>query len=160
MKIGLIAMSGVRVRTTELAALGVTLPGFVRRGQTIASLPSLGLLTVAGLTPPQHEVDYVELDGLAKLPTLADYDLVAISALTASIDEAELVAAEFRRRGAIVVMGGLHVSCRPEEALIHCDAVVVGGAEGAWPRLLEDVAHGRLQPRYDGARDGVFTPAL
>ena len=64
MKIGLIAMSGVRVRTAELAALGVTLPGFVRRGRVIAALPSLGLLTVAGLTPPGHEVTYLEVDDL------------------------------------------------------------------------------------------------
>ena len=53
MRIGLIAMSGVRVRTRELAELGVTLPGFVNRGRVIASLPSLGLLTVAALTPPR-----------------------------------------------------------------------------------------------------------
>ena len=59
MRIGLIAMSGVRVKSAELAALGVTLPGFVRRGKVIASLPSLGLLTVAGLTPPKHEVSYI-----------------------------------------------------------------------------------------------------
>jgi len=160
MKIALLAMSGVRVRTAELAALGVTLPGFVRRGKIIASLPSLGLLTVAGLTPPKHEVEYVELDGLAKLPALGDYDLVGISSLTASIDDAYHVADEFRRRGAKVVMGGLHVSCLPDEALAHCDAVVIGGAEGAWPRLLEDAARGELQSRYAGARDGVFTPAL
>ncbi len=160
MKIGLIAMSGVRVRTAELAALGVTLPGFVRRGKTIASLPSLGLLTVAGLTPPEHEVEYIELDGLANLPALGDYDLVGISSLTASIHDAYHVADEFRRRGAKVVMGGLHVSCLPDEALAHCDAVVIGGAEGAWPRLLEDAARGELQPRYEGAWDGVFTPAL
>ena len=160
MKIALLAMSGVRVRTAELAALGVTLPGFVRRGKTIASLPSLGLLTVAGLTPPEHEVDYIELDGLANLPALDDYDLVGISSLTASIDDAYQVADHYRRRGAKVVMGGLHVSSLPEEALAHCDAVVIGGAEGAWPRLLEDVARGELQPRYEGARDGVFTPAL
>ena len=51
MKIGLIAMSGIRVRTPELAELGVTLPQFVNRGKVVASLPSLGLLTVAALTP-------------------------------------------------------------------------------------------------------------
>jgi len=49
-------MSGVRVKSAELAALGVTLPGFVRRGKVIASLPSLGLLTVAALTPLEYEV--------------------------------------------------------------------------------------------------------
>ena len=47
MKIGLIAMSGIRVRTPELAELGVTLPQFVNRGKVIASLPSLGLLTLS-----------------------------------------------------------------------------------------------------------------
>ena len=35
MKIGLIAMSGVRVRTPELAELGVTLPQFVNRGRSL-----------------------------------------------------------------------------------------------------------------------------
>lgn len=160
MRIGLIAMSGVRVRTKELAELGVTLPGFVRRGQTIASLPSLGLLTVAGLTPPEHEVEYVELDGTPLLTALADYDLVGISALTASIDDAYVVADEYRRRGRKVVMGGLHVSSMPAEALEHCDAVVIGGAEGAWPRVLADAASNRLQSRYDGAREGMFTAPL
>ena len=53
MRIGLIAMSGVRVRNPDLVALGVTLPQFVERGKVVASLPSLGLLTVAALTPGQ-----------------------------------------------------------------------------------------------------------
>ena len=61
MRIGLIAMSGVRVRTKELAELGVTLPQFVNRGVVIASLPSLGLLTVAALTPSDVEVVYREV---------------------------------------------------------------------------------------------------
>lgn len=160
MKIGLIAMSGVRVRTKELAELGVTLPGFVRRGKTIASLPSLGLLTVAGLTPPEHEVDYVELDGIPALSSLSNYDLVGISALTASIEDAYRVADEYRRRGVKVVMGGLHVSSLPDEALGHCDAVVIGGAEGAWPRVLSDAVAGTLRGRYMGAREDVFKAPL
>ncbi len=51
MKIGLIAMSGVRAHNEELTRLGLTLPGFVERNTTIATLPSLGLLTLAGMTP-------------------------------------------------------------------------------------------------------------
>ena len=54
MKIGLVAMSGIRCHDAELMSLGLTLPGFVERSKTIASLPSLGLLTLAGMTPPEH----------------------------------------------------------------------------------------------------------
>ncbi len=159
MRIGLIAMSGVRVRTAELAALGVTLPGFVRRGKVIASLPSLGLLTIAGTTPPQHEVCYIEIDELPDLRLLPGFDLVAISSLTASVYDAYKVADSYRSRGIRVVMGGLHVSSLPEEALGHCDAVVVGGAEHAWPLLLADAEQGKLRRLYNGATAGVFEPA-
>lgn len=158
MKILLIAMSGVRVRTRELAALGVTLPGFVRRGKVIASLPSLGLLTVAGLTPPGHEVSYIEVDELPELSSLPECDLVGISTLTASAMDAYKVADAYRARGIRVVMGGLHVSSLPDEALTHCDAVVVGGAELAWPQLVADAEQGKLKRRYDGAKSGVFEP--
>jgi hypothetical protein len=48
-------MSGIRVCDAELLELGLNLPGFVERSRTIASLPSLGLLTMAGMTPPGHE---------------------------------------------------------------------------------------------------------
>ena len=50
MKLGLIALSGLRAHNEELTRLGLTLPGFIERNKTIASLPSLGLLTLAGLT--------------------------------------------------------------------------------------------------------------
>jgi radical SAM superfamily enzyme YgiQ (UPF0313 family) len=160
MNIGLIAMSGVRVRTRELAELGVTLPGFVRRGKVIASLPSLGLLTVAGLTPPGHEVSYLEIAELRAETELPDFDLVGISSLSAQIDEAYAIAEAYRRRGTPVVMGGLHVSRLPDEALEHADAVVIGGAEGVWPQVVADAGRDNLQPSYHGATDQVFSPKL
>jgi len=158
MKIVLVAMSGVRVRTAELAALGVTLPGFVQRGEVIASLPSLGLVTLAGMIPSEHEVEYIEIDQLPDLATLPRADLVAISSLTAVIDAAYEVADHYRDCSATVVMGGLHVSVLPEEALQHCDAVVVGGAERVWPAVIADVQNDCLRRIYHGADEAVFTP--
>ena len=58
MNILLVAMSGVRACDPELLKLGLTLPGFVERSKTIAALPSLGLLTLAGMTPSEHKVIY------------------------------------------------------------------------------------------------------
>jgi radical SAM superfamily enzyme YgiQ (UPF0313 family) len=157
-RIGLIAMSGVRVRTPELAALGVTLPQFVSRGKVIASLPSLGLLTVAALTPPDVEVAYREVQEVDPLAPLEPFDLVGISSFTAQADEAYDLADRYRAAGVPVVLGGLHVSLVPDEAASHADSIVVYGAEGAWPRLVDDFRRSRLQPRYNGLRAGVFEP--
>jgi radical SAM superfamily enzyme YgiQ (UPF0313 family) len=156
MKIGLIAMSGVRVRTPELAALGVTLPQFVNRGRVIASLPSLGLLTVAALTPPDVEVVYREVQEIHPDDPLETFDLVGISSFTAQIDEAYALADRYRAAGIPVVLGGLHVSLVPDEAADHADSIVLYGAEDAWPQLVDDFRRGQLQPRYLGLRAGVF----
>ena len=135
MKVGLIAMSGVRVRTRELAEMGVTLPQFVNRGEVIASLPSLGLLTVAALTPDDVEVEYREIDELPEDDALERFDLVGISSFTARIEAAYALADRYRALGVPVVLGGIHVSLMPEEASRHADSIVVNGAEGAGHRL-------------------------
>ena len=159
MRIGLIAMSGVRVRTEELAELGVTLPGFVNRGKVIASLPSLGLLTVAALTPPDVEIEYLEFDALpAENEPLERFDLVGISSFTARIEATYRLADRYRSMGVPVVLGGLHVSLMPDEAQAHADAIVLDGAEGAWPQLVADFRASRMKRRYRGLRKGMFAP--
>jgi len=153
MRIALVAMSGVRACDAELMAIGLTLPGFVERSKVIASLPSLGLLTLAGMTPREHECTYFEVRDLveaAAVPT--DFDLVAISSFSAQIGEAYVLADRFRAAGVKVVLGGLHVSTLPDEALLHADAVVVGEGEVTWHELLIDAARGGLQPKYVAAR--------
>jgi hypothetical protein len=97
-RIGFIAMSGVRAHNEELTRLGLTLPGFVDRNKIIASLPSLSLLTLAGLTPENFHVEYLEIADLKKLPELpTNFDLVAISTFTAQFYEACDVADFFLR---------------------------------------------------------------
>jgi radical SAM superfamily enzyme YgiQ (UPF0313 family) len=156
MRIGLIAMSGVRVRNAELATLGVTLPQFVSRGKVVASLPSLGLLTVAALTPDDCDVEYLEIGDIRAHDRLEPFDLVGISSFTAQIGEAYELADRYRAMGVPVVLGGLHVSLMPDEAAAHADSIVLYGAEGAWPRLVDDFRRGRLQRRYEGLRARVF----
>lgn len=150
MKIGFIAMSGVRAHNKELTELGLTLPGFVERNKTIASLPSLGLLTLAGATPDDFDVEYLEvpnLDALTGLP--GDFDLVAISSFSAQINEAYRLADSYRSIGTKVVLGGLHVSAVPDEATRHADSVVLGEGEPIWPMLVSGLRHGELKSVYD-----------
>src|SRR6266550_3347550 len=124
--IGLIAMSGVRAHNPELTKLGLTLPGFVERNKIIASLPSLGLLTLAGLTPRKFRVEYHEIADLHNSCDLPQhFDLVAISTFTAQFKEACDVADFYRSKNIPVVMGGITVSSLPEQTLEHCTSVVV-----------------------------------
>ena len=155
MIIGLIAMSGVRACDEQLLQLGLTLPGFVERSKVIASLPSLGLLTLAGIQRDRHDYHYHEVADLRALQTMpGGYDLVAISSFSAQIGEAYALAERYRAAGTPVVMGGLHVTCRPDEALRYADAVVIGEGEPVWPRVIEDAVAGRLGGRYTS--DGRF----
>lgn len=157
MKIGLIAMSGVRAHNEELTQLGLTLPGFVERNKIIASLPSLSLLTLAALTPKKFAVEYHEIADLKKESTLPDdYDLVAISSFTAQMYEAYEVADRYRRKNIPVVLGGLHVSSLPEEAKEHCTSVVVGEGEPLWPQVTADFEKGSLKPYYVQTPPGSF----
>lgn len=159
MKIGFIAMSGVRVHDPELVALGLNLPGFVERSEVIASLPSLGLLTLAGLTPPHVQVEYVEVEDLDEnTPLPGGFDVVAISSFTAMIKDAYRLADRYREAGALVILGGLHVTAMPDEAAEHADAVVVGEAEPVWPQVVRDLEARELKPRYQ-APPGAFNLA-
>src|SRR6266513_2961364 len=99
-KIGFIAMSGVRAHNEELTKLGLTLPGFVERNRVIASLPSLSLLTLAGLTPRRHEVQYLEIADIRDQEGIpGEFDLVAISSFSAQIFEAYELADRYRAAG-------------------------------------------------------------
>jgi len=150
-------MSGVRAHNEELTKLGLTLPGFVDRNRIIASLPSLGLLTLAGLTPKKFEVEYHEIADLKKLSELpAHFDLVAISTFTAQLKEAYQVADYYRAKGISVVMGGITASSLPVEAREHCSSVVIGEGEPLWPEVLRDFENGCLKPFYAQSPPGQF----
>lgn len=150
MKIALIAMSGIRVCDEELLRLGLTLPGFVERSKTIASLPSLGLLTLAALTSPEHDLEYIEITDLSEVEKIPQgFDLVAISSYSAQIDEAYELAKRYQGTGIRVVMGGPHVTALPDESIEFCDAVVTGEGEPCWEDVLADCENHRLNGVYD-----------
>jgi radical SAM superfamily enzyme YgiQ (UPF0313 family) len=153
MKIGFLAMSGIRAHDPALLKLGLTLPGFVERSKAIASLPSLGLLYLAACTPAGHALEYyeAECDG-DEPPEIYGCDLVAISTFSAQIFEAYAIADRLRTAGVLIAMGGLHVSVLPDEAAAHADYVIVGEGERAWPSVVEAAAR-RDTPRVFRASD-------
>jgi len=147
-KIALIAMSGVRAHNPVLTALGLTLPGFLERGKAIASMPSLSLLTLAALTPERHEVEYHEVADVNEVRAVPECDLAAFSTYTGQVKDAYALADRYAALGVPTVIGGLHVTSLPEEALQHCTAVVVGEGESVWPRVIADMEARRLGAVY------------
>ena len=152
MKFGRVAMSGVRAHNPELTALGLTLPGFVERNRVIASLPSLGLLTLAGMTPRHVDIRYLEVSDLKEVERVPEeFDAVAISSFSAQIFEAYELADRYRSLGTKVILGGLHVTAVPDEASLHADAVVIGEGEPVWAAVMYDLLNssGELKRFYD-----------
>lgn len=150
-------MSGVRVYNQKLLELGLTLPGFVERSKVIASLPSLGLLTLASHTPTNWTVVYKELDNYAdqEIQEMVNEkpDIIAFSSLTARINETYNLSTKFMNFGITVVIGGLHVSAMPNEAMKFADSIIQGEGELIWSKLLTDYENNQLKPLYSSLID-------
>lgn len=119
-------------------------------------LPYLGLLKVASLTPSDWQVSVID-EKVETLDLKQDADLVGITAMTPAVNRGYEIADAFRQRGIKVVMGGMHVSMMPNEALMHCDSVVVGEAEDQWDKVINDFEKEELKKIY---RNESGYPAL
>ncbi|MFL5244155.1 MAG: B12-binding domain-containing radical SAM protein [Gemmataceae bacterium] len=152
MKIGFLAMSGLRAHDSRLLQLGLTLPGLAERGKILSSLPSLGLLYLAACTPPGHELRYFEAERDGSEPDeVYSCDLVAINTFSAQVFEAYAMAGRLRKAGIRVAMGGLHVTVQPDEALEHADYVFLGEGERTWPAGVNAIVQGNAQRVWNAA---------
>ena len=109
----------------------------------------LSLLSVAAETPDRFEVEIVD-EQVQAVPWGRRFDLVGITCMTAAAPRAYELAGRFRQLRTPVVLGGMHPSFLPDEALRHADAVCVGEAEGVWARIVEDARTGNLGGIYRG----------
>jgi radical SAM superfamily enzyme YgiQ (UPF0313 family) len=109
--------------------------------------PKLSLPTIAAYTPDSWEVDLVD-EAVEDIDFDAPCDMVGLSIMTCYAPRAYEIAKEFRKRGKTVVLGGVHPTYCPDEALQHADAIVCGEAEDLWPRLVADYEAGAMQRVY------------
>jgi len=114
------------------------------------SMEPLQMAIIAGLVEESDEVKLYD-DRLEKIPFDEKTDLVAITVESFSALRAYEISSEYRKRSVLIVLGGIHVSLLPEEAILHADAIVIGEAEFAWKQLLKDVKAHKLQKIYNGS---------
>jgi len=108
--------------------------------------PPLGLATLAGyLDDDNAEIqdEHVEPLRLDDAP-----DLVVIQVYITSAHRAYRLADHYRRRGAYVALGGLHVTSLPAEAAAHADTIFLGPGEDTWPQFLRDFRRGQPERLY------------
>jgi radical SAM superfamily enzyme YgiQ (UPF0313 family) len=110
-------------------------------------LPQLSLGIIGALTPKDISVNYID-ENMADIDFDDGADLVGITAMTSTAPRAYKIATEFRKRGAKVILGGIHPSVLPDEALRYCDSVVIGEVEPVWHQVIEDFQNKMLKPRY------------
>ncbi len=122
--------------------------------------PPLGLATIASFFDPDDEIvlqdEHVETLDLEDEP-----DLVVIQVYITSAYRAYELADHYKKKGAYVTLGGLHVTSLPEEAEAHADTIFLGPGEDTWPKFLQDFRSGAPQKRYESSiRTLVGTPPI
>ena len=114
--------------------------------------PSIALLVLAALTPKVHEV-FIEDENINNLHLDDRPDLVGITVNVDTSERAYEIAKHYRKKGVKVVLGGIHVSAVPEEAIQHADAICVGEAEDLWFEILNDTLANKLRGIYLNQND-------
>ncbi len=123
-------------------------PSYIWRKRRAAfTIPPLALPLLAAFTPREIDLRVVD-EAVEDIDLNLDADLVGLSLMTASAMNGYALADHFRSRKIPVVVGGVHPSTIPEEALQHSDSVVIGEGEHLWPQVLEDAARGNLERIY------------
>ena len=107
----------------------------------------LNLAMLASLTPSEIEISIVD-EAVERINFDKQVDLVGISCTTTVVPRAYEIAAEYRRRGVKVVLGGTHPTLMPHEVIKHADSVCIGEAEGSWGEILADFKRGKLKRFY------------
>lgn len=110
--------------------------------------PPVPLAILNGVTPKGIQTDLVDEQ---TDEVRFDGDGFAFTLSTQYARKVYRYADELRAAGKIVILGGIHPTVCPEEAMRHADAVVTGEAEGLWPAICDDWLGGRLRARYDGS---------
>lgn len=135
------------MKVTLIRANMGRLPGgrFHERG----AMEPLEVGVVAALTPADVDVRLYD-DRVEPIHYDEPTDLVGITIEVYTAQRVYEIAAQYRRRGVPVVLGGFHATLAPEECKAHADAVVIGDAESVWADVIEDARAGRLKPLYRG----------
>jgi len=156
MKIGLINPKGLKTNDNKLDEIFKNTSNVQSYTDSLSGAFGTGLLVIAALTPDHIEIEIID-ENFDNIDYYKNYDLIGISAMTHQASHAYEVADEFRNRGVIVAIGGIHATVLPDEAKRHCDIVFIGEAEHTWPIFLKDFKDGNSLDFYKSEKAADMT---
>jgi radical SAM superfamily enzyme YgiQ (UPF0313 family) len=109
--------------------------------------PPIGLATLAAFLSPDDEIELVD-QHVEKLKLDDQPDLVLIEVYITNAYRSYKIADHYRKIGAYVLLGGIHVTSLPQEAMLHADSIFIGPAEESFPRFLADFKANRAEKVY------------
>lgn len=112
---------------------------------------STGLLTLAALTPKHWQITFID-ENFDQINFKERYDLVGITIMTQQALRGYHIAQKFRKKGIPVIIGGVHATLNPNEALVYADSIVIGEAELVWNHLLTDLKENKLKKIYKSSK--------
>ena len=116
--------------------------------------PPLGLATLAAYCDENDEIDLQD-EHVEQLHTEDCPDLVVIQVYITNAFRSYALADHYRKRGAYVCLGGLHVSSLPDEAIPHADSIFIGPGEDTFPQFLADLKNGVARKIYMNAKRNI-----
>src|SRR5688572_2083444 len=149
-------MATARPRPTLLRRVKLILPALTEatgpywRPIKYSLFPPLGLATLAAYLDPNVEVSLQD-EHVEPLDLDDEPDLVVIQVYITNAYRAYRIADHYRRQGAHVALGGLHVTSLPDEAAPHADTIFLGPGEDTFPQFLRDLAAGTPKRRYQSS---------
>ncbi|MGE0149704.1 MAG: radical SAM protein, partial [Parvibaculaceae bacterium] len=114
-------------------------------------LADLTVPTLAGFVPAGWSIEICdERSDDADFETKAE--VIAITAKVSQRARMKTLAAEFRKRGKLVLVGGPHVSLWPQDLRGHADVLVIGEMEDIAAGIFADIEAGCPKPEYRGGK--------
>ncbi|MBF8984139.1 radical SAM protein [Lutibacter sp. B2] len=110
--------------------------------------PPQNIFSVAAATPQNIQVELIDETVGMKVKYNTKSKIIAIFMSTPDAIRGYEIADKFRKKGKIVVLGGLHPTFLSDESQLHADAIILGEAEGCWEQIIEDVKNNVLKKCY------------
>ncbi len=118
--------------------------------------PPLGLATLAAYCNPDDEIELQD-EHVEELNTNDNPDLVVIQVYITNAYRAYALADLYKAKGCYVILGGLHVSSLPEEAMQYADTIFIGPGEDSFPAFLQDWRKGCAKKIYTNKTRDIET---